>query len=55
MRQARLRKRRALIESCLRTRTHYLDITGELPVFRDAFGHDAAARKRGIMSCLVSD
>ena len=39
----------ALIESCLRTRTHYLDITGELPVFRDAFGYDAAARKRGIM------
>ncbi len=39
----------ALIEACLRTRTHYLDITGELPVFRDAFGYDAAARKRGIM------
>jgi short subunit dehydrogenase-like uncharacterized protein len=40
---------RPLIESCLRTQTHYLDITGELPAFRDAFCYDAAARKRGIM------
>ncbi len=39
----------ALIESCLRTKTHYLDITGELPVFRSAFGYDEAARERGIM------
>lgn len=39
----------ALIESCLRTKTHYLDVTGELPVFQNAFGYDAAARKRGIM------
>jgi short subunit dehydrogenase-like uncharacterized protein len=38
-----------VIESCLRTRTHYLDITGELPVFRDAFGYNDAARKRDIM------
>jgi len=38
-----------LIESCLRTKTHYLDITGELGVFRTAFGYDEAARKRGIM------
>jgi short subunit dehydrogenase-like uncharacterized protein len=40
---------RPLIESCLRTQTHYLDITGELAAFRDAFGYDEAARKRGIM------
>jgi short subunit dehydrogenase-like uncharacterized protein len=39
----------ALIESCLRTKTHYLDITGELPVFQNAFLHDEAARKCGIM------
>jgi short subunit dehydrogenase-like uncharacterized protein len=38
-----------LIVSCLRTKTHYLDITGELGVFRSAFGYDDAARKRGIM------
>jgi saccharopine dehydrogenase (NAD+, L-lysine-forming) len=40
---------RPIIESCLRTNTHYLDITGELPVFREAFGYDKPARKRGIM------
>ena len=40
---------RPLIESCLRTKTHYLDITGELPVFQDAFCYDKAARKHGIM------
>jgi len=39
----------ALIESCLRTKTHYLDIAGELPVFQNAFLHDEAARGRGIM------
>jgi len=39
----------ALIESCLRTNTHYLDITGELPVFQNAFLQDEAARTRGIM------
>jgi short subunit dehydrogenase-like uncharacterized protein len=39
----------ALIESCLRTKTHYLDVTGELPVFRTVFRYDEAARKRGIM------
>lgn len=38
-----------LIQSCLRTKTNYLDITGELPVFQDAFGYAAAARERGIM------
>jgi len=40
---------RRLIESCLRTRTHYLDITGELPIFQNAFCYDDVARKRGIM------
>src|ERR1700685_1355341 len=39
----------ALIESCLRTKTHYLDVTGELPVFQTAFNYGEAARKRGIM------
>jgi short subunit dehydrogenase-like uncharacterized protein len=38
-----------LIESCLRTQTHYLDITGELPTFQQAFSHHAAALARGIM------
>lgn len=39
----------ALIESCLRTGTHYLDVTGELDVFQDAFRYDELANKRGIM------
>ena len=38
-----------LIEACLRTRTHYLDITGELPIFQSAARYDDAARERGIM------
>jgi short subunit dehydrogenase-like uncharacterized protein len=38
-----------LIEACLRTRTHYLDISGELPVFQQAHSYDKAARERGIM------
>ena len=40
---------RPLIEACLRTRTHYLDVTGELPVFQDASRYDEPARKRGVM------
>jgi short subunit dehydrogenase-like uncharacterized protein len=38
-----------LIDACLRTRTHYLDITGELPSFQDALSRDDVARERGIM------
>ena len=39
----------ALIQACLATRTHYLDVTGELSAFVAAHRHDAAARARGIM------
>jgi short subunit dehydrogenase-like uncharacterized protein len=39
----------ALIESCLRTGTHYVDVTGELDVFQHAFRYDKLASKRGIM------
>jgi menaquinone-9 beta-reductase len=39
----------ALIASCLTTRTHYLDVAGELTVFLAAHRHDAASRERGIM------
>lgn len=38
-----------LIAGCLAARTHYLDVTGELSVFREAHRNDAAARERGIM------
>ncbi len=38
-----------VIESCLRTSTHYLDITGEISVFESIASHDAAAADRNIM------
>lgn len=38
-----------MVQACLRTRTHYLDITGELPVIEALAATDAAARQRGVM------
>ena len=38
-----------MIQACLVGRTHYLDITGEIPVFENTFAHDAAARERGVV------
>jgi len=38
-----------LIEACLRTRTHYLDISGELPAFQTAHGYHEIALTSGIM------
>ncbi len=40
---------RPMAEACLRTRTHYLDITGEIPVFEALAARDAAARAAGVM------
>jgi short subunit dehydrogenase-like uncharacterized protein len=40
---------RPMLEACLRARTHYLDIAGELPVFQEVGGYDLLARERGIM------
>jgi short subunit dehydrogenase-like uncharacterized protein len=40
---------RTMVEACLRTRTHYLDIAGELPVFQAVAGYDHAAREAGVM------
>jgi short subunit dehydrogenase-like uncharacterized protein len=40
---------RAMSDACLRTRTHYLDITGEIAVFEGLFARDAEARAAGIM------
>ncbi len=42
----------AMIRACLETKTHYLDITGEMPVFAQTFGYDEFAREAGI--CLMS-
>jgi len=43
---------RPMLSACLDTRTHYLDITGELPVFEHTLSLDEEARRAGI--CLVS-
>jgi short subunit dehydrogenase-like uncharacterized protein len=38
-----------MIEACLRTKTHYIDITGEIQVYELAKTYDEAAKKAGIM------
>jgi short subunit dehydrogenase-like uncharacterized protein len=40
---------RKMMEACLRTHTHYLDITGEIAVFELAKSMDEKAREAGIM------
>jgi short subunit dehydrogenase-like uncharacterized protein len=37
-----------LLDACLLAGTHYLDITGEIPVFEAVFRRSGAARERGI-------
>lgn len=43
-----VRTARPVMTACLQSRTHYLDITGEIEVFRTAHGQDADAREAGI-------
>ncbi len=38
-----------MLRACLDSGVHYLDITGELPVFANTFRHDAEARARGVV------
>ncbi|WP_436923116.1 saccharopine dehydrogenase family protein [Halosimplex amylolyticum] len=38
-----------MVEGCLRTGTHYLDITGEIEVFERLAGYDEEAREAGVM------
>ena len=35
-----------MVEACLAEGVHYLDITGEIPVFEAVFARDAEARER---------
>lgn len=37
-----------MLRACLAAGAHYLDITGEIPVYQMAFGYDAAAKEKGI-------
>jgi short subunit dehydrogenase-like uncharacterized protein len=39
----------ALVEACLRTRAHYLDITGEVSVIEGAARYDTVAKQRNVM------
>jgi short subunit dehydrogenase-like uncharacterized protein len=43
-----VRTSRPLVEACLASGTHYLDITGEIQVFEAVLGRDAAARQAGV-------
>lgn len=43
------RTARPMIEACLRTGAHYVDITGELGVFEMAVAQDARAKAAGVM------
>ncbi len=38
-----------MVEACLRTGTHYLDLTGEIPVYQALAARDADAKARGVM------
>lgn len=40
-----------MVEGCLAQRCHYLDITGEIPVFEHAHAQDARARQAGVVLC----
>lgn len=40
-----------LVEACLETHTHYVDITGEIPVFQLCHGLDAQAKAAGVVLC----
>ena len=40
---------KGVLESCLRTGTHYLDITGEIPVFEAIMAYDTVAKSKGVM------
>ena len=37
-----------MLRACLDAGAHYLDITGEIPVFEQSFAHDAEARERRV-------
>lgn len=38
-----------MLEGCLRTEAHYLDLTGEIPVYEGLAARDAEAKAKGVM------
>jgi short subunit dehydrogenase-like uncharacterized protein len=43
------RTSKAIADACLRTKTHYLDVTGEIAVFESLAARDAEAKGAGVM------
>ncbi|MFN7972077.1 MAG: saccharopine dehydrogenase NADP-binding domain-containing protein [Acidobacteriota bacterium] len=43
------RTSRPMVDACLAARTHYLDITGEIPVFEACFTRSEEAKQAGVM------
>lgn len=41
-----------MIQACLATGTHYVDVTGEIPVFENTFSYHSRAVEKGV--CLIS-
>lgn len=41
----------AMIEGCLRCKVHYLDITGEIPVFEHTHAQHFRAKEQGVVLC----
>ncbi|WP_231716745.1 saccharopine dehydrogenase family protein [Burkholderia ubonensis] len=41
----------AFVEACLESRVHYVDITGEIPVFQFCHAQDARAASAGVVLC----
>lgn len=52
-----VRTSRPMVDACLRNRTHYLDITGEIPVIEYIRGRGSTARETGVvlLPCLGLD
>lgn len=42
---------RPVLDACLATRTHYVDITGEIAVFEAAHARHEEARQKGVVAC----
>jgi len=40
---------RPMVNACLKTGTHYLDITGEIPVYQEISSRNLEARERGVL------
>ena len=38
-----------MVDGCLRTGTHYLDLTGEIPVYEELAARNAEGKARGVM------